>query len=100
MFSKFNIAAATPESLADRLGELEARKASIADEIAATKAAILECGTNKASGKRYAVTVVDATTREQFSASKAKALLTSAQIAACTSTVDIKASVRIRARKA
>lgn len=100
MFNKFDISAATPESLADRLGELEARKAAIADEIAATKQAILDCGTSRANGKRYAFTVVDATTREVFSASKAKALLTSAQIAACTSITDVKASVRIRARKA
>lgn len=100
MFTKFNFDAATPETLADRLGELEARKASIADEIAATKSAILESGTNKASGKRYAFTVVDATTRESFSASKAKALLSAKQIADCTSVIDVKASVRVRARKA
>lgn len=100
MFNKFNFEAATPETLADRLGELEARKASIADEIDATKEAILDCGTSKASGKRYAFTIVDATKREQFSASKAKAMLTARQIAECTGIVDVKASVRIRARKA
>jgi len=100
MFSKFNFDAATPESLADRLGELESRKAAIQDEIDATKAAILECGTSKANGKRYAFTVVDATTRESFSASKAKAMLTARQIAECTGIVNVKASVRIRARKA
>ena len=100
MFNRFDFTTATPETMADRLGELEARKASIQDEIDATKNAILECGTSKANGKRYAFTIVDATTRESFSASKAKALLTSAQIAACTGIVNIKASVRIRARKA
>lgn len=100
MYSKFNIESATPETLADRLGELEARKASIQDEIDATKAAILDCGTSKANGKRYAYTVVDATTRESFSSSKAKAMLSAAQIAACTSLSNVKASVRIRARKA
>jgi hypothetical protein len=100
MFNKFNFDAATPESLADRLGELEARKAAIAGEIDATKKAILESGINKADGKRYAFTVLSPSTRESFSASKAKAFLTSAQIAACTSTIDVKASVRIRARKA
>jgi len=100
MFNKFDFDAATPETLADRLGELEARKASISDEIVATKKAILETGTNKASGKRYAFTVVTPTSRESFSASKAKAMLSAAQIAACTTTVDVKASVRIRARKA
>jgi len=100
MFNKFDFESATAEALADRLGELEARKASIATEIAATKEAILNSGIIKASGKRYAFTVVDSTTREQFSPSKAKAFLSAAQIAACTSTVDVKASVRIRARKA
>ena len=100
MFNRFDFDSATPESLADRLGELEARKASISAEIDATKAAILECGTNKAGGKRYSFTVVAPTTRESFSASKAKAFLSAAQIAHCTSIVDIKASVRIRARKA
>jgi len=99
MFNKFDFDAATPETLADRLGELESRKAAIQDEIDATKAAILESGTSKASGKRYAFTVVDATTRESFSSSKAKAMLSAAQIAACTSISQVKANVRIRARK-
>ena len=99
MFSKFDFTAATPETLADRLGELESRKAAIQDEIDATKAAILDSGTSKANGKRYAFTVVAATERESFSSSKAKVMLTTAQIAACTSISQVKASVRIRARK-
>ena len=99
MFNKFDIESATPATLADRLGSLEARKASIQVEIDATKGAILECGTNKAEGKRYGFSIVSASTREQFSASKAKAMLSAAQISACTGTVNIKASVRIRARK-
>jgi len=100
MFSKFNIESATAGQLADRLGALEARKATLQAEIDATKTAILESGESRADGKRYAFTVVAPSTRESFSASKAKAMLTAAQIAACTSTVDVKASVRIKARKA
>jgi len=100
MYNRFDIASADAGQMADRLGELEARKATLQAEIDATKAAILESGESRADGKRYAFTVVAPTTRESFSASKAKALLSAAQIVACTSTVSVKASVRIRARKA
>lgn len=98
MFTRFDFTTATPESLADHLGEVKARAATLADEIKKTEAAILACDTNNASGKRYAFTVVDATQRESFKPAKAKALLSAAQIMACTELVDVKASVRLRAK--
>jgi hypothetical protein len=100
MYAKFDLNAATPAELADRLGVLEARKASIQAEIDATKGFILAADVTKAAGKRYEFTVTAATCRESFKPSRAKAMLSAAQIAECTECVYVKPSVRIKARKA
>jgi hypothetical protein len=84
-------------AMVDELGELKARISELTKQEAKLKAALFESGYPEIDGDLYRATVTW-TTRETLESEKVRALLTPAQIGACTKTSEV-ITVRVVARK-
>ena len=86
-------------STIDRLGFLNAQIAAIEIETKALKAVLVEIGPGKYQGDKYAVTVTEPSTRDQLDMDAVREKLSPQFIAAHTTVISVKPSVRVAVRK-
>lgn len=86
-------------STIDALGMLNAEIASLEIQAKALKAVLVEAGPGKYQGDRYTVTVTEPSTRDQLDMDAVREKLSPQFIAAHTTVISVKPSVRVSVRK-